>query len=158
MTSDIGCYSLGALPPHSVTESCVCMGASIGMARGAVDAGFRPVVAVIGDSTFVHSGIPPLLEAAAANTPMTVLILDNETVAMTGGQQTLVPTSRLTGIVLGLGVHPDHLRVITAHPKHAEQNTAIMRAEVDHAGLSVVIAVRECVEAAKRRKDRPARS
>jgi len=158
VTSDIGCYSLGALPPHSVTESCVCMGASIGMARGAVDAGFRPVVAVIGDSTFVHSGIPPLLEAAAANTPMTVLILDNETVAMTGGQQTLVPTSRLTGIVLGLGVQPDHLRVITAHPKHAEENTAIMRAEVDHPGLSVVIAVRECVEAAKRRKDHPARS
>ena len=64
------------------------MGASIGMAKGAAEAGFRPVVAVIGDSTFLHSGITPLLDAVAANTDMTLLILDNATAAMTGGQPT----------------------------------------------------------------------
>ena len=68
MTADIGCYTLGALPPYRAIESCVCMGASIGMAKGAADAGLRPVVAVIGDSTFLHSGVTPLMDAVADDT------------------------------------------------------------------------------------------
>ncbi len=63
VTSDIGCYTLGALPPHSAVETCVCMGASVGMAKGAAEAGLHPVVAVIGDSTFLHSGVTPLMDA-----------------------------------------------------------------------------------------------
>ena len=149
VTSDIGCYTLGALPPYSQIESCVCMGASIGMAKGASDAGFRPAVAVIGDSTFLHSGLSALMDAASANTDMTVLILDNETVGMAGGQPTILPSSRLQALVLGLGIDPDHVHVLDAHPRHAPTNADTLRREIEHRGLSVVIMVRECIETAK---------
>jgi indolepyruvate ferredoxin oxidoreductase alpha subunit len=154
VTSDIGCYTLGALPPYNAIESCVCMGASVGMAKGAADAGFHPVVAVIGDSTFLHSGVTPLMDAIAANTDMTLVILDNEVVAMTGGQPSLVPSSRIEGLLRGLGVDPDHLHVVPAHPRQAEQNTAIIRRELEHRGLSVIVGVRECLETARTKKQK----
>jgi indolepyruvate ferredoxin oxidoreductase alpha subunit len=150
VTADIGCYTLGALPPYTAIESCVCMGASVGMARGAADAGLHPVVAVIGDSTFLHSGVTPLMDAIAADTPMTLLILDNKTVAMTGGQPTIRPSSGLESLVRGLGVPDDHLHVLDAHPRHTAANTEVMRRAFEHRGLSVIIAVRECIETAKR--------
>jgi indolepyruvate ferredoxin oxidoreductase alpha subunit len=150
VTSDIGCYTLGALPPLEAIESCVCMGASIGMARGAAEAGAHPVVAVIGDSTFLHSGITPLVDAVAADTDMTVLILDNQTVGMTGAQEPIVPSSRLQEIVRGTGVHPDHFHVVDAHPRRVEENARLLRREIEHPGLSVVIAMRECKVIAKR--------
>ncbi len=150
IASDIGCYSLAALPPYSAVDSCVCMGASIGMAKGAADAGHRPAVAIIGDSTFLHSGMTPLLDAAAANTSMTVVILDNQAVAMTGGQSTLVPSSRLEQIVLGLGVQPERLHVLDTHPTKHAANAAVLRDAIASDGLSVVIMVRECVETARR--------
>ncbi len=150
VTSDIGCYTLGALPPYTAIESCVCMGASIGMARGASDAGLHPVVAVIGDSTFLHSGVTPLMDAISANTPMTVLILDNKTVGMTGGQPTIRPSSELEPLLRGLGVPRDHLHIVEAHPRHAAANGALLRRELSHQGLSVIVAVRECIETAKR--------
>ena len=84
--SDIGCYTLGALPPFRAIHSCVDMGASITMAKGAADAGLWPAVAVIGDSTFTHSGITGLLDAVNSNANITVVISDNLTTAMTGGQ------------------------------------------------------------------------
>ena len=152
VTSDIGCYTLGALPPLQSIETCVCMGASIGMAKGASDAGLRPAVATIGDSTFLHSGIPPLIDAIAANTDMTVIILDNEVVAMTGAQTTLLPSSRLKGVLLGLGVPEAHCHVLQAHPRHHDVNAEVIRQEVAHPGLSVIVAVRECVEAVRARK------
>lgn len=151
VTADIGCYTLGALPPYSAIESCVCMGASIGMAKGAAEAGFAPVVAVIGDGTFLHSGIAPLIDAAAANVNMTVMILDNQATAMTGVQEPLVPSSRLRDIVLGAGVDPEHLVIVDAHPRKVAENAAKLKRELDHPGLSVVIAVRECKVAAKKR-------
>lgn len=151
VTADIGCYTLGALPPYSAIESCVCMGASIGMAKGAAEAGFAPVVAVIGDGTFLHSGIAPLIDAAAANANMTVMILDNQATAMTGVQDPLVPSSRLHDIVLGTGVDPEHVIIVDAHPRKVHENAERLRKEFDHAGLSVVIAVRECKVAAKKR-------
>jgi indolepyruvate ferredoxin oxidoreductase alpha subunit len=95
VTSDIGCYTLGYLPPHQAIETCLCMGASVGMAKGAAEAGFHPAVAVIGDSTFLHSGITPLVDAVASGANMTLLILDNSTTAMTGGQPTILTSSRL---------------------------------------------------------------
>ncbi len=152
VTSDIGCYTLGALPPYNAIESTVNMGASVGMAKGAADAGFYPVVAVIGDSTFLHSGVTPLMDAVAHNTNMTLIILDNETVGMTGGQPTVLPSSRLEKVVLGIGVDPQHLRVIPTHRKFIDQNSQIILDEVKYEGLSVIIAVRECVETAKRHK------
>jgi indolepyruvate ferredoxin oxidoreductase, alpha subunit len=152
VTSDIGCYTLAALPPLSAIDSCVCMGASVGMAKGASDAGVRPAVAVIGDSTFLHSGVTPLMDAVAANTDMTLLILDNEVVAMTGAQPTLLPSSRFRPLLLGLGVDADHCHVIKAHPRQTEANTEIIRRELRYQGLSVIVAVRECIEAARARK------
>jgi indolepyruvate ferredoxin oxidoreductase alpha subunit len=152
VTSDIGCYTLGALPPYSAIESCVCMGASVGMAKGAAEAGFYPVVAVIGDSTFLHSGVTPLMDAASADANMTLIILDNETVAMTGTQPTVLPSSRLETLILGLGVSPDHFHMIDAHPKKADENTEIIRREIEHKGLSVIVAVRTCLEEARKKK------
>lgn len=152
VTSDIGCYTLGALPPYSAIESCVCMGASVGMAKGASDAGFRPAVAVIGDSTFLHSGITGLIDAVAGDTDMTLVILDNETVGMTGGQDTMLPASRVKDVVLGLGVDPAHCHVTDAHPRHAASNAELLKREMAHRGLSVVIMVRECIETAKAKK------
>jgi indolepyruvate ferredoxin oxidoreductase alpha subunit len=157
VTADIGCYTLGALPPYSAIESCVCMGASIGMAKGAAEAGVHPVVAVIGDSTFLHSGMTPLLDAATADTDMTVLILDNQAVGMTGAQEPLVPSSRLEQIVLGLGVDPAHCHVVEAHPRRVKQNAELLRRECAHRGLSVVIASWPCKEIVRRhaRQARP---
>ncbi len=152
VTSDIGCYTLAALPPYSAIETTVNMGASVGMAKGASDAGFFPVVAVIGDSTFLHSGVTPLIDAVAHNTNMTLLILDNETTGMTGGQPTILPSSRLEQVVLGIGVKAEHVHLITALRKFDEENSKFIKSEIEYNGLSVIIAVRECVETAKRHK------
>jgi indolepyruvate ferredoxin oxidoreductase alpha subunit len=158
VTSDIGCYTLGILPPYDAGESCVCMGASIGMAKGVAEAGLHRVVAVIGDSTFLHSGVPPLMDAVAANTDMTVLVLDNQTVAMTGTQPTVLPTARLEEIALGVGVAPEHCHVVRAHPQRIDELAAVIRGEIEHRGVSVVISVRECLEATRRHKEEKARS
>ena len=150
--SDIGCYTLGALPPYNAIQSCVCMGASIGMARGASDVGVRPAVAVIGDSTFAHSGITSLLSAAAAETDMTVFILDNGTVAMTGCQPSYGTGKRLLRIIEGVGVPKDHIRVIEPLPKNHEKNVQVIKEELDHRGLSVIVAVRECIQESKKKR------
>ena len=101
--SDIGCYTLAALPPYNAINSCVDMGASVTMAIGAADAGLFPSVAVIGDSTFTHSGMTGLLDAVVKNSPVTVIISDNSTTGMTGGQQSQA-TGRLEQICEGIGV------------------------------------------------------
>jgi indolepyruvate ferredoxin oxidoreductase alpha subunit len=151
VTSDIGCYALGALPPHSAIETIICMGASVGTAKGAAEAGLKPAVAVIGDSTFFHSGINSLVDAISANTPMTLIILDNWIVAMTGGQETIVPSSRIEGVIKGLGVDTDHIRTIVPLKKNLEENIKVLREEFDHQGISVILSVRECIEETKRR-------
>ena len=149
--SDIGCYTLGALPPFEAIDTCVDMGASISMAKGAADAGMAPTVAVIGDSTFTHSGITPLLDAAWENTNMTVFILDNETTGMTGGQDS-VGQGKLEKICLGLGIAPEHVRTLVPLPKNHDENVRILRQEIQgHQGLSVVIARRECIQTARRK-------
>ncbi|MDC7126915.1 MAG: thiamine pyrophosphate-dependent enzyme [Spirochaetales bacterium] len=152
VTSDIGCYSLGALPPHKAIETIICMGASIGTAKGAAEAGFKPVVAVIGDSTFLHSGISPLVDAVSCNTPMTVIILDNGTVAMTGGQETILPSSRLKSLIEGIGIEPDHIKTIVPLKKNHTENVDVIKTEMEYDGISVVISLRECLETARKRK------
>jgi indolepyruvate ferredoxin oxidoreductase alpha subunit len=152
LTGDIGCYSLGAAPPHLIPETIVCMGASIGMAKGAAEAGIKHALAVIGDSTFLHSGITPLIDAASRGTPMTLVILDNSTVAMTGGQRTILPSSGLAPLIKGIGVDPAHIITIEAHRKNEEENTDILRRELAYPGVSVIIAARECLESARLRK------
>jgi indolepyruvate ferredoxin oxidoreductase alpha subunit len=149
VTADIGCYTLGALPPYKAIESCVCMGASVGMAKGASDAGLRPALAVIGDSTFLHSGVTGLIDAVAVDTDMTLLILDNETVAMTGLQPTVLPEGRLYPIIEGLGVDPEHVHTVDVTPRGVDELAGLILKEIEHPGLSVIVAVRECIEATK---------
>ena len=148
--SDIGCYTLGALPPHSVIDTCVEMGASITMAKGASQAGVRPAIALIGDSTFTHSGMTGLLDCVNENADVTVVIVDNRTVAMTGGQPSAAD-NRLVDICRGLGVDPNHIRTIEPLAKNHDANVGVLEAEIAHPGPSVVIAVRECIQTARRR-------
>ncbi len=152
VTSDIGCYSLGALPPYNAIETIICMGASIGTAKGAAEAGFDPVVAVIGDSTFLHSGITGLVDAVSCNTPITVVILDNQTVAMTGGQTTILPSSSLQPLIEGLGVKPEHIRTIVPLKKNLAENVEVFKEEMKYKGVSVIIPLRECIETARKNK------
>lgn len=147
--SDIGCYTLGALPPFRAIHSCVDMGASITMAKGAADAGLWPAVAVIGDSTFTHSGITGLLDAVNSNANITVVISDNLTTAMTGGQDS-AGTNKLEAICLGVGVDPAHVRVVVPLPKNMDEITAILREEIEYRGVSVIIPRRECIQTLKR--------
>ena len=149
--SDIGCYTLGALPPWNAINSCVDMGASITMAKGAADAGVRPSVAVIGDSTFTHSGMTALLDCVYENTPVTIIIADNSTTAMTGGQASHA-TGRLEEICIGLGVEPEHVRVLTPLPKFHEEMVKVIREELLYDGVSVIIPRRECIQTATRSK------
>jgi indolepyruvate ferredoxin oxidoreductase alpha subunit len=151
VNSDIGCYTLGSLPPYSVSESTVCMGASIGMARGAAQAGIKYAMALIGDSTFLHSGIANLIDAINADTPMTAIILDNSTVAMTGCQETATPKAGLKNLVLGLGLDAAHYVELEALPKNKDANIAALKGEMEHRGLSVVVFKRECLEAFRKR-------
>ncbi len=146
---DIGCYTLGALSPFHAIHACVEMGASITMAKGAADAGQFPSFAVIGDSTFTHSGMTGLLDCVNSKANVVVLISDNLTTGMTGGQDS-AGTGRLEAICLGLGVEPEHVRVVVPLPKHMEEIKQVLREEVAYNGTSVVIARRECIQTLKR--------
>ncbi len=149
--SDIGCYTLGALPPFKAIDSCLDMGASITMAKGAADGGLFPSVAVIGDSTFTHSGMTGLLDAVNENTNITVVISDNETTAMTGGQDS-AGTGKLEAICAGLGVAPEHIRVLVPLKKNFEEMKQVIREEIEFNGVSVIIPRRECLQTLKRKK------
>ena len=146
---DIGCYTLGFLPPYKAIHSCVDMGASITMAKGAADAGQWPAVAIIGDSTFTHSGMTGLLDAVNENADITVIISDNLTTAMTGGQDS-AGTNKFEAICRGLGVDENHLRVVTPLPKNMPEITQIIREEINYEGVSVIIPRRECMQTLQR--------
>ena len=149
--SDIGCYTLAALPPYSAINSCVDMGASVTMAIGASDAGLFPSVAVIGDSTFTHSGMTGLLDAVVKNSSVTIIISDNSTTGMTGGQKSQA-TGRLEQICAGIGVSREHLRIIIPLRKNHAENVRILKEEFEYKGVSVIIASRECIQTATKRK------
>ena len=120
------------------------------MAKGAADADQHPAVAIIGDSTFTHSGMTGLLDAINENTPMVVIISDNLTTGMTGGQDSQ-KTGKIEQICLGLGAHPDHVRTIDSLPKlHDDGVMKLFREEIDYKGLSVIVARRECIQTARR--------
>ena len=148
--SDIGCYTLGALPPYDTINSCVDMGASITMAKGAADAGLFPSVAVIGDSTFTHSGITGLLDAVNDNSPVTVIISDNSTTGMTGGQKSSA-TGKIEQICLGVGVSPERVRTVVPLKKNQRDMVEVFTEELEYKGVSVIIAQRECIQILKRR-------
>jgi indolepyruvate ferredoxin oxidoreductase alpha subunit len=151
ITGDIGCYTLGAYPPLSAMDTCACMGASIGQALGMEKAGSdRKVVAIIGDSTFLHSGITPLVDAVYNMGQLTVVILDNGTTAMTGhqphpgcgisaqGKQTRAV--ELERLVRGMGI--SDVRVVSAFDIGGLRTA--LRSSLASSELSVVIVRGAC--------------
>lgn len=151
VAGDIGCYTLGCLPPLSALHTTFCMGASIGNALGFGKAGIRDAVAVIGDSTFIHAGIPALIDVVYNKGTTTVVILDNRTTGMTGHQhhpgtgRTLrgEPTHRLDlqGLVRAVGVE----FVLEVDPYDLKATRQAIKEAVEHPGPAVVITNRPCV-------------
>ena len=164
VTGDIGCYTLSALPPLKSMDTCVCMGASIGTAFGMEkalgEAARGKVVAVIGDSTFVHSGITGLINVVYNRGFSTVIILDNGTTAMTGAQdhpgtgKTLQAesTHRLDLAALCRAIGVEH--VYTVNPHDQETTEAVLRREIGRDAPSVVIARASCVLLPEHRAER----
>jgi indolepyruvate ferredoxin oxidoreductase alpha subunit len=151
VNGDIGCYTLGFLPPLSALHTCGCMGASIGVAHGVSKARVaQKHVAVIGDSTFFHTGMPALLNVAYNQSDTVVIIVDNRTTAMTGHQQhpgtgmTLMgqPTYAVefADIARAMGIQ----RVHTVDPYDLEAVETALRDCLDNEGPAVVISRREC--------------
>jgi len=155
VTGDIGCYTLGFLPPLSSMETCVCMGASIGNATGVVkvvpEDEKRRVVAVIGDSTFIHSGITGLADMVYNNSPATVVILDNRITAMTGRQDnpasgfTLMnePSHRIDLAQLCAALGVKHVRAV--NPFDLEETSQALKEEMERPETSVIITNKPCV-------------
>jgi indolepyruvate ferredoxin oxidoreductase alpha subunit len=148
---DIGCYTLGALPPLLSLETCLCMGASIGMMAGINRvAGRIASVAIVGDSTFFHSGVTPLIDARYNETPGLVIVLDNRTTAMTGHQGhpgTGIHADRSDGPPLdieqlckGIGVR---CTTVDAFDEETVQGT--IRRELAAGELSVLVALAPCI-------------
>lgn len=154
VNGDIGCYTLGALPPFEAMDSCLCMGASIGTSLGMEKAGgrelARKLVSVIGDSTFIHSGITGLINQLYNQGTGTVVILDNRTTAMTGHQQHPATGRTLMGkptrsldlfrLVSGLGV--EHVYQVDPCDLNSFEET--LKREMAREELSVIIATHPC--------------
>ena len=153
VTGDIGCYPLGSLPPLQAMDTCICMGASISSAVGMVRANpalKNKVVAVIGDSTFFHSGLTGIVDSVYNKAPMTVLILDNRITAMTGHQhhpgtgRTLqgeeTTALEISEVVKGLGVK----RVSLVDPFDTQTLEKVLKEELAAEEPSVVVMQRPC--------------
>jgi indolepyruvate ferredoxin oxidoreductase alpha subunit len=150
VAGDIGCYTMGALPPFEAEHTTFCMGASIGTAVGLEKAGHERVVAVIGDSTFVHAGIPALIDAVYNGSNLSLVILDNSATGMTGGQPhpaagknakgETAPKLDLVAIVKATGV--EHVNVVDTWQRKEVFRT--LRKALSHKGPAVVIAQGPC--------------
>lgn len=163
VNGDIGCYTLAAGEPLAAMDTCVAMGSSIGMAIGLARSGGAPgpVVAAIGDSTFLHGGLPALADAVYNGTRLTVLILDNGTTAMTGGQAhpsagttirgDQAPAVDLPGLCRALGV----ASVTVVDPYDLAATSLALQRAAAAPGVSVVITSRPCVEAPVKIRDLP---
>jgi len=155
VSGDIGCYTLGALPPLSAMDACVCMGASIGMAHGMAKAlgkeGLGKAVAVIGDSTFIHSGLTSLINTVYNQSYSTVVILDNRITAMTGQQPNPASGSTIMGEPANAIDFPELCRAIgvkhvrTVNPHDIEATYAVLKEEIERDKPSVVISRFPCV-------------
>ena len=154
VTGDIGCYTLGALPPLESMDTCVCMGASIGMAHGFEKARgkdfSKKTVAVIGDSTFIHSGITGLIDIVYNKGNSTVIILDNSITGMTGHQHNPCtgftiknePTKQVDLEKLAYAIGIERVRIVDTYSLKALE--AVIKEEVAAAEPSLIIAQRPC--------------
>ena len=156
---DIGCYTLGSSPSWNALDTVLSMGASLGVAAGVAkakqgEAEQRPVLAVIGDSTFLHSGMPGLLNLTYHGANVTVLLLDNRATAMTGGQNNPANGHALDGspapmqvdfvkLVQALGVRPERIR--STDPYELPTFLKVLREEMKVGEPSVIITTRPCV-------------
>jgi indolepyruvate ferredoxin oxidoreductase alpha subunit len=158
VTSDIGCYTLGVYPPLSALDTCACMGASIGQALGLEKAGVpNKAVAVLGDSTFMHSGITGLIDVVYSQGNTTVIILDNETTAMTGHQGhpgtgvsvrgSKGPAVKLEKLAEGIGVRD--VTVVDAFDLKAIE--AAVKRSLENDEPSVIISRGSCTLSARAR-------
>ncbi len=166
VTGDIGCYTLGALPPFSAMDTCVDMGASIGVAQGieiAEGKNFRnDTVAVIGDSTFAHSGISGLVNAAYNGRKSLVIVLDNGTTAMTGMQPNAFSGTRITGeesfvidyekLAAALGIDGEYFREVDAYKKQEVEEAIRTLHGKEH--LCLLVVKGPCVILRSREKSR----
>ena len=155
VTGDIGCYTLSFMKPLQGLHTCICMGASIGMAHGMSKAlrekGKGKIVGVIGDSTFIHSGITPLLNMAYNKSDAVIIIADNRTTAMTGMQEHPATGTTLQGektkeldfeaLAKVLGI--ESVRVI--HPLNLKKTTSVLKEELAKEGPSVIISRGPCI-------------
>lgn len=148
--SDIGCYALGQVPPVEVGDFWLCMGGGIGTALGLSKVTGKKVVAIIGDGTFFHAGMPPLLDAVMYNHNIMVAILNNSLTAMTGGQPTASSEKwkrkdfhhvDIEAVVKGLGVK--WVRSVDAI--NVKENVKIVKEALAYEGPSVVIFNGQCV-------------
>jgi indolepyruvate ferredoxin oxidoreductase alpha subunit len=154
VTGDIGCYTLGALPPTESIDACVCMGASIGMAHGMEKARgtefAKKTVAVIGDSTFIHSGITGLIDIVYNKGNSTVIILDNSITGMTGHQDNPTTgytikhelTKQVDLVKLANAVGVERVRI--ADPFDIKEFEKVVKEEIQAEEPSVIIAQRPC--------------
>jgi indolepyruvate ferredoxin oxidoreductase alpha subunit len=162
-TGDIGCYTLGALPPLEQIDTCLCMGASIGHAFGIEKAGKtdKKAVALLGDSTFLHSGITALASTVYNKGTTTTVIADNRITAMTGGQDHPGTSRTLMGeetyaidlVQLCSAIGVEHVRVVD--PYDLEETTSVLREEIDRDATSVVITNRPCMLFPRKIKGKP---
>jgi indolepyruvate ferredoxin oxidoreductase alpha subunit len=151
--SDIGCYTLGFYKPIEAIDTCICMGASIGMANGIAKLHNGPVLAIIGDSTFFHTGMPGLMDAVYNQNDVLIIILDNNATAMTGFQPHPGTGVKITGelgtkielesLVLGAGIEKDHLWVVDSN--ELEQTTKAIQEAVNVKGPKVFISRHPCI-------------
>ncbi|MDP4132818.1 MAG: indolepyruvate ferredoxin oxidoreductase subunit alpha [Bacillota bacterium] len=150
---DIGCYTLGTLEPLASVDSCVCMGASIGLAHGmdkAIENSSKKTVAVLGDSTFIHSGITGLINVVYNKGNTTVIILDNSITGMTGHQDNPLtgktikgePTKQVNLVMLCKAIGVENVRI--ADPFNIEQFKKVVSEEIEKDEPSVIIAQRPC--------------
>lgn len=140
-TGDIGCYTLGAAPPLQALDTCLCMGAGLGLAQGLVRVEpQRRVVAFIGDSTFFHAGLPALANAVHQRAQVTIAVLDNGTTAMTGHQPHPGLSIDIASVARGLGVET----ILEADPYNLEAATAAASQALAAPGPSLVLLRRPC--------------
>ncbi len=158
--TDIGCYTLGIMPPQKVGDILLCMGASVGLSSGIAEATDQKVIGFIGDSTFFHAGIPPLINALHHRQKFVLCIMDNHTTAMTGHQPTpamgsdevLYPADPVDLDRLLEGLAVGFIRVVD--PNDLKETQKAFADALEHDGVAVVITRRPCalLEARDRRR------